>query len=83
VSGSCPSTRCLAHPGVPAGTPEWDERVTYASLPSERLPGLHVIYLNPYGTGLKTDPELDALCGREDFKKLVAGLDAEAAARKK
>jgi hypothetical protein len=42
-----------------------------------------VIYSNPYGTGLKTDPELDALRGREDFKKLVAGLDAEAAARKK
>src|SRR5262245_39554086 len=30
-----------------AGPPEWDERVPYASLPSERLPGLHAIYRIP------------------------------------
>ena len=27
--------------------PEWDERVTDASLPSEQLPGLQVIYSDP------------------------------------
>src|SRR5262249_54920737 len=32
---------------------------------------------------MKTDPELDALRGREDFKRLVADLEAEIAKQKK
>jgi hypothetical protein len=59
------------------GTPEWDERVTDASLASEQLLGLHVIYSDPEGEPSDDPPPLSLTTNRLRWSRMSCSTSSE------